>query len=83
MTALMKCGHSAQGRKGNGRPVCVICYGLDPGADQVADSPDLSSRDARCYYCKRVTKSNVELPFFTYQPEDPLDDYYCGCHGWN
>lgn len=48
---MMKCGHTAQGTDGDGNPVCVICFGIDPGATIPAENePYLSGRYARCAY---------------------------------
>ena len=49
---MMKCGHAANAVKtGTDIPVCVVCYGIVPGADVVDDSPpDLSGRFAECAY---------------------------------
>jgi len=54
---LMKCGHTAQGTTGEGKPTCVICSGIIPGAEIVDESgPDLEGRRARCgYYGKTPT----------------------------
>jgi len=28
-------------------------------------------------------KSSFELPFFEYRPNEPQDEFYCGCFGWD
>lgn len=80
---LMKCGCSAQGRDGNGNPVCAVHFGIHPGATEVADTPDLSGRMAKCTYCANERPSDISLAFFTHTPNKPKDNYYCGCYGWN
>lgn len=27
--------------------------------------------------------SNMNLPFFAHHPDKPVDEYYCGCFGWD
>ena len=80
---MMKCGHVAQS-KINGKPVCVICLGLTPDAEIVAETePDLTDRKARCPYCGEIVDSNKNLPFFEYCPDQEYDRFYCGCRGWD
>ena len=84
MTVMMVCGHSANAKTEDGSPVCVICYGIVPGADQVAEQPNLTGRVARCCYGKHgEVPSNTNLPFFSHRPEKEYDEYYCGCMGWD
>lgn len=87
---MMKCGHAANARKsGTSDPVCAICIGIDPGADQVAEAPNLSNRMAICTYrggqrgVHGKVKSNTDLPFFELRDKEEFDLYYCGCHGWD
>jgi len=82
---LMKCGHTANAvRTNTNEPVCVICIGIVPGADEVAESlPDLSNRKARCVYGDREVDSSFELAFFEHRPDAIADEYYCGCKGWD
>lgn len=48
---LMKCGHTANGIDKDGKPVCVICFGIRPGAIEIDETPpDLTNRRARCTY---------------------------------
>jgi len=56
---IMKCGHAAQGKDGDGNWGCVICW-PDPRATQIDDtSPDLTGRRARCsYYGTRFGRKN-------------------------
>jgi len=68
---MMQCGHAAQGYADNdpGKPVCVICAGLDPRAYLVAEEPDLKGRRARCAYfrtCGSEVDSSTSLAFFEY-----------------
>lgn len=81
---LMKCGHSANATTGDGKPVCVICLGVNPGAETIDDSPpSLKDRIARCQTCGRETESNYSLPFFELRMDKETDSYYCGCRGWD
>lgn len=82
-TPLMGCGHAANGKRSDGSPVCVVCFGIVAGADLEVPGPDLSSRTARCEYgAHKDVPSNMNLPFFSHQPHRPMDSYYCGCYGW-
>lgn len=84
MNVLMKCGCRAQGvDAATGRPVCVVHIGIKPGADEVADPPELDRRFAQCGYCQRRRCSSLALPFFEYHPEREQDSFYCGCRGWD
>jgi len=78
---LMECGHTANAHDGD-KVVCAICC-PDPRSWQIAESPDLSGRVARCSQCGRRTTSSMRLPFFEYQPDQSEDSYYCGCRGWD
>ena len=80
---MMKCGHTANAKKDDGSPVCVICYGIVPGADEVDDNPlDLTGRVAECT-CNRRTASDINLSFLEHTPVIEFDRYYCGCRGWD
>lgn len=78
---MMACGHAASA-KSMGRDCCSICFGLDPKAFEVAESPNLEGRVARCSDCANTRPSAVSLPFFSYRPAS-VDRFYCGCRGWN
>jgi len=80
---LMKCGHAPNGTDSKGNPVCVICIGFTEKARIVAEEPNLEGRTARCTYCGQERPSSTKLAFFEYRPDQPTDDYYCGCRGWN
>ena len=93
---LMKCGHVANAKlHPSGKPVCVICGGITQDAETIvrecAGTDGLESRKAKCSYrspkrgytCQGVVQSNWELPFFKHQPNQPFDEYYCGCWGWD
>ena len=82
---LMKCGHAANATNSRGEPSCVICIGIDPGAEQIdPNPPSMEGRKARCTYCKRETKSDTtKLAFFEHHPKAEFDGYYCGCLGWD
>jgi len=82
---MMKCGHTANG-KINGKPCCLICYGIKDGATEVAkesDLPNLEGRVAKCAYCENTQPSSFKLAFFEYKSNEKYDKYYCGCRGWN
>lgn len=85
MTVLMKCGHAANAKNTKtGKPCCVICFGIVAGADEPMErDPDLTGRVAHCSDCKREVPSSTDLAFFSYQPGNRCDYYYCGCKGWN
>ena len=82
MTELMKCGHAANAHQ-DGKPVCVICVGIDAGATVVEEKPDLTGRKARCSDCGSEVDSSFNLAFFEYRPEQETDSYYSGCRGWD
>lgn len=80
---LMVCGHVAQGYRrmddGSVEYACVIC-----GTLEQATTPNLEGRTAKCdYNCGSETTSSLSLPFFSYHPNKPNDNYYCGCFGWD
>lgn len=80
---LMGCGHVANAEH-NGKPVCVICFGIHPGATEIVDeAPSLEGRTAYCTYCDKEVPSDYSLPFFEYRPNKEYDKYYCGCRGWD
>lgn len=84
---LMQCGHVAQGKLEDGKPICVICAG-NPQAEMVdKDTPDLTGRTAFCSGCKYPVAtrkpSSFELPFFQHRPDRKSDTFYCGCWGWD
>jgi hypothetical protein len=78
---MMKCGHAANSTH-NGKPSCVICFGIVEGADEIANTPDLSNRKSKCS-CGNTVPSNTELAFFEYRPDREYDNYFCGCLGWD
>lgn len=88
---MMMCGHAAQGtRQEDGKPVCVICIGIDPNAEIVDDSPpNLDGRKAICHYRfgnkgeHSEVDSSYGLAFFEHRPNEKHDMYYCGCFGWD
>lgn len=81
---MMECGHAANATS-KGDPVCAICVGLHPGARVIAEAqPDLTGRTAKCSYrCGSTAPSSTSLAFFTHQPNQEHDNYYCGCWGWD
>lgn len=69
-TKTMGCGHSANGWVTRGQhkmPICVICYGINEGADVVVDTPELAGRQSQCSYCKRLRPSSTDLAFFEFE----------------
>ena len=83
---MMKCGHAANATNGKGEPSCVICIGIHPGAEEIAETPVLANRKSHCAYymgCKTEKDSNTNLPFFQHKPDHEFDQHYCGCKGWN
>lgn len=72
---MMKCGHSAQATKevdGKRVPVCVICVGTVPSAEEVvelSDLPNLDDRLARCL-CGETIPSSFDLAFFEFRGEN-------------
>jgi hypothetical protein len=83
MKPMMKCGHAANATT-EGKPCCVICAGIVPGAYEIAEAqPDLSGRKAKCCYCSSLADSSSDLAFFAHTPDKATDNYYCGCLGWN
>jgi hypothetical protein len=56
---IMKCGHAAQGKDGNGKWSCVICW-PNPDASIVDDNPPVFvGRRARCsHYGQKVGRKN-------------------------
>jgi hypothetical protein len=81
-TPMMACGHAANATR-DGKPCCVICIGLNVGADVIAEAPDLTGRMASCPNCSRQTPSSPNLAFFAYRPTAMTDSHYCGCRGWD
>ena len=77
----MQCGHTANAHQ-DGKPVCVICIGIDAGATIVAEKPDLTGRKAKCI-CGAEVDSSYDLAFFEHRPDQEHDGYYCGCMGWD
>lgn len=81
---MMKCGHAANATDKNGKPRCVICFGITPGADEVdGDHPSLDGREAKCFDCNRHKPSSLKLAFFEHRPGKREDAFYCGCLGWD
>ena len=95
---MMQCGHAANAVDGRGKPCCAICIGIHPGADKIAETPDLVGRTARCCYydtrthrnegpcgavCDCEKPSRTSLPFFEYRPGQEFDSFYCGCRSWD
>lgn len=84
----MKCGHSANAShqtEEGAKPVCLICAGIVPGAYEVdEDPPSLEGRMMVCrYHRKDQVPSNPNAAFFGHRPDQDVDEYYCGCKGWD
>jgi hypothetical protein len=95
---MMKCGHAANALQG-GKPVCVICAGINEGCNVIVEPPDLTGRMACCAYrspgkygCNKgeakdgkhgIIPSSPNLAFFEHKPAEKYDEYYCGCFGWD
>ena len=63
----MKCGHISTGRTHDGKPVCVVCFGLTPAALDVDPAPPaLIGRAAQCS-CGKTVPSSTDLPFFEFK----------------
>jgi hypothetical protein len=69
MTPIMQCGHAANAKhevNGKMKDVCVICYGIDPGASRIYENPpSMEGRIAVCS-CGKEVPSNSDLPFFAF-----------------
>jgi hypothetical protein len=55
--SMMGCGHAANAVSA-GKPVCVICVGIHPGAREVVTAPDLTNREACCSYRQASGKTH-------------------------
>jgi len=79
---MMKCGCSQNGSRKNNDGTwiegCVIhsCY-------EPIETPSLENRKAKCSYGCKITESTTSLAFFRHQPQKEMDEYYCGCYGWD
>lgn len=82
MTVMMACGHAANGVNAHGQSLCVICVGIDPGAETPVADPDLTGRVSRCSYCNNQRSSSLGLAFFEHRPDGDHDLHYDGCRGW-
>ena len=81
---MMKCGHVALGVDKANKPVCPICIGIRPEAEEIETNlPNLTGRMAKCPYCPSRRPSQLDLPFFEHLPHEPCDSFYCGCRGWD
>ena len=68
---LMKCGCRANATDGN-RPCCAVHAGLTPLAYEIAETPNLEGRMARCY-CGKEEPSSLSLAFFEYRGVGSLE----------
>ena len=79
---MMKCGHAANAVNGHGKPSCVICVGIHPGAEVVDEDVEIAEgRIAKCFDCKKEAPSSTALPFFEHRSDSNRDNFYCGCRG--
>lgn len=80
---LMKCGCAPQGRDmQNNKEVCIT-HGEQ---SYMENQPSLLGRKAKCTYygfCKVAVESREDLPFFKFRTREVLDEFYCGCQGWD
>jgi len=90
---MMSCGHAAnsEGTPAGGTrgPACAICSEFVVAPAQ----PNLEGRAAKCAYDNPRSKkvhtdrqrvpSSLSLAFFSWQPDEEFDEYYCGCYGWD
>lgn len=80
----MKCGHVANATAAGNKPVCAMCIGLKPEAEQVElQVPMLTGRLAKCFQCGTSRPSDTSLPFFEHRATQEKDAFYCGCRGWD
>jgi hypothetical protein len=81
---MMKCGHASNSTTIDGKYICMICHGINHGADEVDENPpNLTGRQAVCCCCPAIVDSNISLPFFESRPDSIYDSFFCGCQGWN
>ena len=82
MNVMMQCGCRANAFTSDGKPVCLVHYGLAEALLPMATPPELAGRTAICGDCGRLRPSSVDLPFFASHPGLEHDTFYCGCRGW-
>ena len=75
---LMSCGHAALSGTSD-EPMCPMCMEYA----RMKHTPELTDRKASCGCCGREAESSCSLPFFKYQPDRFIDEFYCGCKGWD
>jgi len=78
---MMTCGHAANAKRwaeGTWVDCCGICSCVE-----VAETPDLTGRVAKCSYGGKPVPSSTDLAFFKHRPDQEFDEYYCGCFGWD
>jgi len=78
---MMKCGHRAQSQNGDGALLCIICAGINEGADKVAEEVT-KKRIAECS-CGSLASSLESIAFYKKNKPSELDEYYCGHSGWS
>jgi hypothetical protein len=83
MRTFMACGHSSNAVTENGKPICAICAGINPGASVQVERVSLKGRVARCPDCGSERESDYDLPFFEHRHDMAKDSFYNGCRGWN
>jgi hypothetical protein len=67
---------------------CVPCWTpedhcLVHDVEGFRETPKLEGRKAKCSYGCSPIPSHLSLPFFKSLPEKEMDEYYCGCFGWD
>lgn len=80
------CNHTDNGIVnvgGKKLPCCVICACSQVKMEIKNEYDGLENRTAKCDGCGKKVKSNWDLAFFEYCPNEEYDRYYCGCYGWD
>lgn len=79
----------------SGHPTCIVheCCEVVPAPDLTGRlarcayyGKEVNRNECdRCYgVCSDERPSNVtHLAFFEYHPDQPYDEFYCGCHSWD
>lgn len=81
---VMKCGCVANAyridRETHEKHWCCIIHDT---VDILEEELDLSGRQAKCTICGKMVDSDLNLPFFEYNKNGKMDQFYCGCKGWD
>lgn len=83
---LMRCSHRAQAtmarEDGTRVPVCAICFGIRPGADQIEDAPPPEPKGYKCPHCGKISERPVAFSS-PVADKDGYGSHYDGCRGWD